>query len=180
MATGTVDGLPFYRVARTRPRVGTGPLVYTYTVYVEEGTIARPRDFAQEVYAILSDPRSWIKGGKVSFQQVANEGASQVILAKGATVDKLCAPLQTEGEVSCRMGSKVVINVKRWKWAVPHWTGPIRTYRQMVVNHEWGHRIGKGHGYCSGAGKPAPVMQQQTYGLQGCVENSWPLAGEIQ
>jgi hypothetical protein len=176
---GYVDGLPFHRVARTRPKVGHGPLLYSYTVFVEEGTIPRPRVFAQAVYEILGDRRSWIKSGKVAFQQVASGGNTQVILAKPDTVDRLCAPLQTEGAVSCRMESKVVINVDRWKYAVPHWTGPLRTYRQMVVNHEWGHRIGRGHGYCPGPGEPAPVMQQQTYGLQGCEENSWPLASEL-
>ena len=179
MAWGTVDRLPFHRVARSRPRVGTGSTVYTYTIYVENGTISRPYRFAQAVHEILSDRRSWIKGGKVAFQQVADNATTQVVLARPATVDKLCAPLDTQGEVSCRMGSKVVINYERWKNGVPHWEGPIRTYRQMVVNHEMGHRIGKGHAYCSGPGQAAPVMQQQTYGLQGCHENPWPLVWEL-
>ena len=178
MAIGTVDGIEFYRVARTRPKVGVGALLYTYTVYVEEGTIARPRVFAQKVHEILSDQRGWTRSCQVSFRQVADGGGTQVILALPDTVDKLCAPLDTRGEVSCRMLTKVVINAERWKHAVPHWTGPLRTYRQMVVNHEWGHRIGKGHAYCPGPGQRAPVMAQQTYGLQGCRENPWPLATE--
>ena len=94
--------------------------------------------------------------------------APAVCLATPETVDRLCYPLHTEGEVSCCVGSKVVVNLDRWENAVPHWDGSLRSYRRMLVCHEVGHRIGQGHRYCPGAGQLAPVMQQQTYGLQGC------------
>jgi hypothetical protein len=49
----------------------------------------------------------------------------------------------------------------------------------MVIDHETGHWIGFGHSYCSGAGRLAPVMMQQSKGLLGCATNPWPLPGEL-
>ena len=51
-------------------------------------------------------------------------------------------------------------------------------YRRMLINHELGHRTGHGHRKCSGAASIAPVMQQQTFRLQGCKANAWPTDSE--
>ena len=110
-----------WKVWGTSPKVGTG-ILYTYTVYVEPSIDIQRREFAREVDAILADKRGWIRGGKVAFQRVEH-GTTQVILATPATVDELCYPLNTEGEVSCQMGTRVVLNVLRWRTAVPHWDG---------------------------------------------------------
>ena len=127
----------------------------------------------------MADERGWIRGGKVAFRRVEDGASTQVCLSTPETVDKLCAPLNTEGEVSCCQGTRVVINIKRWKHGVEHWTGPLTTYRQMLVQHEFGHRIGKPHRWCPAPHGLAPVMQQQTYSLQGCRANSWPLDSEL-
>ena len=48
----------------------------------------------------------------------------------------------------------------------------------MVVNHETGHWLGHGHRVLPATARPAPVMQQQSKGLDGCRPNPWPTAAE--
>jgi hypothetical protein len=129
--------------------------------------------FAQAVGATLADPRGWTAGGQWRFQQVgAGEHADFTIyLATPDTRDDLCDD-NPDGYTSCRNGANVVLNVARWVKGVPF--AGLPGYRQYMVNHEVGHKLGNGHQLCPGPGKPAPVMQQQTLGLHGCRLNPWP------
>jgi hypothetical protein len=157
-------------------RVGTGKLM-TYRVEVENGSGEPADGFARVVDATLSDPKSWTANGAWSFQRVATGRVDFVVrLATPDTVDKICgaAGLRTGGYVSCRTAQYVMINLARWVLAVPDYRGDVTLYRQYVINHEVGHRLGHGHQLCPGKGKLAPIMQQQTYGLNGCVANGWP------
>jgi hypothetical protein len=152
---------------------GTGDLV-TYTVEVEDAVGYSADEFARIVDATLADHRSWIADGSVSFQRVPADGQVRIVLATPATVDGLCLPLDTAGLYSCHQGGTVALNSERWLHGTVDWPGPLVEFRHYAVNHEVGHAIGHGHDTCPGAGQPAPVMMQQSKGLNGCLPNGWP------
>jgi hypothetical protein len=160
-------------------RHGSGTLM-TYRVEVETGTQQDASAFAAAVDATLADPKSWTGQGRWSLQRVATGDIGFVVrLATPATVDRVCSTvgLNTRGYVSCRAGKFVMINLDRWLKAVPDYHGDVASYRQYVINHEVGHQLGYGHQSCPGRGQLAPVMQQQTFGLNGCRPNGWPYVG---
>ncbi|WP_232807135.1 DUF3152 domain-containing protein [Geodermatophilus chilensis] len=156
---------------------GTGPL-QRFVVEVEDGIEVDGPSFAAAVEETLADPRSWGNGGRMSFQRVgeaqAGDYAFKVTLISPGSMERYCPGVGTGGYTSCRYGDRAVINLARWATAVPDYQGDIPTYRHYVVNHEVGHALGNGHQECPGPGRLAPVMQQQTLGLEGCAKNAWP------
>lgn len=158
----------------TGERHGTGPL-HTYRTEVEEGTGVDPAAFAAVVDGILADQRGWVGVDGVSFQRVDTDSASFTItLATPDTTDQICLPLQTNGKFSCREGTRAVLNLRRWLEGTTDLPLSVDDYRAEVVNHEVGHVLGHGHLGCGGAGLAAPVMMQQSKGLDGCRANPWP------
>jgi predicted Zn-dependent protease len=163
----------------TSPVHGSGPL-QRFVVEVENDVDVDVNAFADAVEQTLADPRSWGSGGRMSFQRVgAAEAAAgqyefKVTLISPGSMEIYCPGVGTGGYTSCRYGERAVINLARWATAVPHYDGDIDTYRKYVVNHEVGHALGNGHQKCPGPGAVAPVMQQQTLGLDGCAKNAWP------
>lgn len=140
-------------------------------------SLATFRRQAQETY---EDARGW-RGGGVRFVPVRRGGSFTLVLAAAAEVPRF-SPV-CSATWSCRVGRYVVINQERWKHASPAWNaagGALRDYRHMVVNHETGHWLGHGHATCGGRGQPAPVMQQQSKGLDGCRFNPWPTVRELR
>ncbi|MGX1612289.1 DUF3152 domain-containing protein [Micromonospora chalcea] len=165
---------------RTADTVGavagrTGELL-RYRVAVEDGI--RNVDverFARDVAATLADRRGWTGDGRWRLQRVGRDDRADftVLLTTPVTRGRLCGD-PSDRYTSCRNGDQVVINVARWVYGVPHVTDLDR-YRQYLLNHEVGHRLGRGHERCPRAGGPAPVMVQQTLGLHGCTPNPWPI-----
>lgn len=163
-----------FRVAQVRDVDGAGSgRDRTFTVEIEDDLPHDPDAVADQVASVLGDDRGWRTEGW-SFSQVDERAQIRILLASPATVDRLCAPLRTFGEVSCRTGDKVVLNVKRWTLGVEYYGDDLEGYRTYLINHEVGHALGKGHVGCPAPGAKAPVMLQQTKGLQGCVANPWP------
>ena len=157
---------------------GPGKLL-RYRVVVESDIQGlTPAAFGQAVATTLADPQGWTAGGRWRFHRVAGNQSHDftIFLATPDTRDQLCAE-GTDGYTSCRHGDGVILNVARWVKGVPEYGSDLAGYRKYMVNHEVGHRLGRGHELCPGPGDPAPVMEQQTLGLHGCRPNPWPYPG---
>jgi hypothetical protein len=153
----------------------------TVRYHVEtRGTITTSlRTFIRQAQQTLDDPRGW-RGAGIRFRRVARGGSMTLVLSEASRVPDFSSSCSSMW--SCRVGRYVIINQERWKHASPAWNaanGALRDYRHMVVNHETGHFLGLGHAGCPGAGRPAPVMMQQSKGLGGCHFNPWPTAREL-
>ncbi|NEA33151.1 DUF3152 domain-containing protein [Streptomyces sp. SID13031] len=147
----------------------------TYRVEIEDGLSLNGVLVAAAIHKTLTDARGWQSLGPVRFERTDKIDADlRVIVATPSLTDKLCLPLDTGGEVSCRVENRVVLNAKRWMYAVPAYAGKVDLYRSYLVNHEVGHALGHGHSACTKPNTPAPVMMQQTKGLGGCLPNAWP------
>ena len=134
--------------------------------------------FRREAAATLADPRGW-RGAGVAFREVGSGGSFTLVLAEASTVPGFSSGCSATW--SCRVGRYVIINQTRWQHASPAWNAggrSLRDYRHMVVNHETGHWLGRGHASCPSPGALAPVMMQQSKGRDGCRFNPWPTLSE--
>ncbi|ALO96005.1 hypothetical protein SHL15_4922 [Streptomyces hygroscopicus subsp. limoneus] len=162
---------------------GTGQK-YRYRVDVEQGLGLDGALFAEAVQQTLNDKRSWAHGGARTFERISSGKPDFVItLASPGTTAKWCAKSgldTTEDNVSCDSAAteRVMINAYRWAQGSKTYGDRIHAYRQMLINHEVGHRLGHGHVSCQKDGELAPVMQQQTKFLDHdgihCRPNPWP------
>ena len=156
------------------PQIGTGKL-YTYTVEVEDGidpaSYAGDDAFATAVQGTLSDPKSWTWDGKIAFQRVdANfpNPSFRVSLTTPETTHRADAcGFQIKFEASCYRKSmgRVLINLARWVRGAKAYGADMTGYRQYAINHEVGHALGNQHVGCGGNDQPAPVMMQQSFGV---------------
>ncbi len=161
---------------------GSAGAVYTFRVAVESDLPVTVPEFTGVVDTALGDYRGWAGAGTVRMLRVPGGSPSNftVVLARPWTAYSLCQSIGIDIRVNgvpftnCQAGATIVINADRYFGGVGGYGAPLSVYRQYAINHEVGHRLGRGHVPCPGPGQPAPVMQQQTLGLSGCVANPWP------
>ncbi|MBT2402974.1 DUF3152 domain-containing protein [Streptomyces sp. ISL-87] len=179
---GTFDTVP-----GVAPAPGKGKKI-RYRVDVEQGLGLDPQLFAEAIHRTLNDDRSWGHGGTKTFERVPGGEADFVItLASPGTTGVWCAKSgldTTIDNVSCDSAStdRVMINAFRWAQGSPTYgADQMFAYRQMLINHEVGHRLGHGHVNCQTPGALAPIMQQQTKSLDiggiQCKPNPWVFPG---
>ncbi|MGF3131348.1 DUF3152 domain-containing protein [Streptomyces albidoflavus] len=177
----TADG-DFAAVRGIEKAPGKGRL-FRYRVDVEKGLGLDGKLFAEAVQKTLNDDRSWSHDGARTFERIDSGQPDFVItLASPGTTAEWCAKSgldTTIDNVSCDSAStdRVMINAYRWAQGAETYGDAIHAYRQMLINHEIGHRLGFNHVSCSRDGALAPVMQQQTKFLSmdgiTCKANPW-------
>jgi hypothetical protein len=168
----------FAYASGTGPVVGSAGQLRQFKVAVENSSGQDAAAFAGVVQQTLADPRGWIGGGDVRFQRVGQSATAgfTLYLATPATSEKMCAQggIHTQQLISCRLPGQVIINLDRWVNAIPGYGASLAVYQQFTLNHEVGRELGHGDEGCPAHGVLAPVMQEQTLGLKGCVANAWP------
>ncbi|RSS55402.1 DUF3152 domain-containing protein [Streptomyces sp. WAC01280] len=180
--SGEFEAVPGFQKAP-----GKGRLV-RYRIDVEKGIGLDPVLFASAVQKTLNDERSWAGQGEMTFERISSGEPEFVItLASPGTTGKWCDKSgldTTVDNVSCDSASTERVMINAFRWAQGSETfGPkaMYAYRQMLINHEVGHRLGHGHVSCDTPGALAPVMQQQTKSLRvggiACRPNPWVYPG---
>ena len=151
--------------------------LHTYSVTTRGRVRADLGEFRSVVAATYADPHGWLRAHH-RFREVARGGDFTVVLSQARYLPAFSRVCSTT--YSCRVGGYVIINQDRWRHGSRHFPADLLTYRRMLIDHETGHWLGRGHAYCPRPGALAPVMQQQSKGLQGCRPNPWPLPREIE
>ncbi|QES08221.1 DUF3152 domain-containing protein [Streptomyces venezuelae] len=175
---GTFKAVPGFQKAP-----GKGKTI-RYRIDVEDGLGLDQELFTTAVFKTLNDARSWAGKGEMTFERISTGDPQFVItLASPGTTGDWCRKSgldTTIDNVSCDSASTNRVMINAFRWAQGSETfGPkaMLAYRQMLINHEVGHRLGHGHVNCRTPGALAPVMQQQTKSLDidgiKCRPNPW-------
>ncbi|WEV74199.1 DUF3152 domain-containing protein [Bifidobacterium sp. ESL0798] len=141
------------------------------------------QSFENVVFRTLNDPRGWPRAGATfTYNADSSHCDFTVYLAQASQMQTFSA--NCSNSYSCCVGDNVIINQDRYNEATPQLLSAgmsLDRYREMVINHETGHRLGHldNQPSCPASGSPAPLMQEQSMSLRGCTPNEWPLDSEL-
>ena len=146
---------------------------YSYTIEKRGEIESSMEVFGDIARQTLSDIRGWTLNLNVDFRRVSSDEDFRLILASPREVDRAASACSAQW--SCRVGDQILINDERWRNTTSTWPESRRAYRSYVINHELGHWLGiRDIRECPRGGHDAPVMMQQSKGLDGCNARVWP------
>lgn len=132
----------------------------------------------QKVENVLQDKRGWKKHDYhfKFIQEIDKEVDFLIYFTLESYIESKC---HFTGLSCADLNDNIIyINENRWRRGSTASKLNLDDYRTYVINHEVGHILGRGHAKCENKGKLAPVMLQQTLGINGCKPNPWPLSFE--
>lgn len=146
----------------------------TFRIVIDEDVskkyfIRNPDQISIAITAYLNDPDGWATHGYF-FDPVEDHEDILIRLSSPRTVTKMCG---LPSGLSCAElgGHNMYLNADRWfRGSIKSGQG-VENYRQYLVSHEVGHILGHEHKKCPCSGCKAPIMMQQTLGLNKCVQN---------
>lgn len=164
-------------------------MIYAVDVSVHPAAAARDDDdFVSAARQIIKHPRGWESLGYTFVFHGSPDAAPpplpriRMTLTPQSVLDARFPDFRHQRLSLCNMTTReIFINEGRWhRWYDDDKsTMTLRDYRFYVINHELGHALGFGHARCPGAGRPAPIMLQQTLGLRGCTPTRFPDAAAL-
>lgn len=143
---------------------------FTYRASVDPDVRYSLSEFRLLLAIYLSSPDGWEQHG-YTFEEDQKHGHVHIRLSSSSTIQKSCG---LSPNLSCAElgGRKMYLNATRWIKGATQSQLDLENYRQYMVSHEMGHILGYEHDKCPCKGCAAPIMLQQTLGLQGCSPNT--------
>ncbi len=155
---------------------------YTFRIIIDEDVQKRfmIKNVSQVQYYImiyLNDPDGWNSKG-YTFEHVDMNEDVLIRLSSPKTIKDKCGLPEN---LSCaELGGKhMYLNAERWYYGAKQSKLDLENYRQYMVSHEIGHILGFDHQKCPCAGCKAPIMMQQTLGIEKCIPNTKIINGGI-
>lgn len=166
-----------------------GPFTQEYNtnkmkVYFEISQTCRPFTDSEKrfILSILNDRRSWTSPRHWSETKVRNNADWSVGLESQSYIDSFPGMKGLSVTFMQEMPRRSLLSYDNWTHVPDALRGiyNVKEYRTYLVNHELGHGLGLPHISSRDAKKSmlAPIMIQQTRGLQGYVANLWPRSDE--
>lgn len=142
----------------------------TYKVSIDPDVKYSLSQFRLLLAIYLASPDGWEQFG-YTFAEDQKYGHVHIRLSSSSTITKSCG---LSPDLSCAElgGRKMYLNATRWIKGATQSQLDLENYRQYMVSHEMGHILGYEHDKCPCKGCKAPIMLQQTLGLQGCSPNT--------